>query len=1024
MNPLSALGIDRASLMRESLHVHGGMVYPPGIRTLVTEKGYVGDRIPDLLYKPDMSLDSRKTVNSYVGLYKSSPPGIQKPLVVPGSGADGLVLDRRVIPADKPPELSLNGGSNYLRVPWMNPYHEAGMYSFLDSSKYATLNMYKASILSQPPPYLPHHLAYQSLCAGGSAAGTERLFYMPPYPPAPISSPLAPPLRIPTATVAPTALSPMMHHQDKTIQNIGPRIHHEPSAFGQQSIHQQTQPHHQSPSDRQHSSSGNSTSNSKSTRTPSSKNTSSTSSNVSNSSSISVSCSSSSIVSVDSCPSLVMQPPRPTPRSSQPPAAPPPPPPPLVDSTMDFQKPLYRSPSSSSSSSPSVAHPVYISSMSKELRSPIRPTSQKPKAKEATMESNRGMGNERKSSSSPVKTSSEKPPQQGPITKDPADKPLDLSAKIMDFEGPTNGYPPKLEALAKHGYSPTARYGLPPNRELLKETLSPSSSSVSSSSKTPERPEIISTLPSSWVVPSPTQTISSEASQSKGSSIIKNKNLEHVVPQSRSSSCPRIDDQNNGSIPSSALTVMTTASRPSSVSPSPKINGEWLKSVPTPPEKNPTATKPSKTLKKPETPEIGFKPQQSHLENGHAPSHLYMPQGETYLPHSLAYTNRYLSYPVPESLSLSHLQLSGKGPVYPHPVLLGTNSLYSARLPPKPGIPYGIPPSHGEYLTYHDSQEMVHPLMSPHLPLDHKVTERLELRHRPLDKSWHHNEAPYKCQSITDTDPGYKSERVSERQEVLGSKSQSKPHIVNKEEIVCIDLVQDDSDGSPEPDKHSAIDAKCKEPAKPVGSGTGMGNESGSNSEGKEPELMQILRSGHAAVYWPTDLERRAEVCSSPQPHKQSDCPVHSQSEESSSEHSPLPDMLEEQTLRCARTSGERARADGGEFKVDRHQANRQYADLGKDVQEDSESHEDEEEGHDLSKSKTSSLAKRIANSTGYVGDRFKCVTTELYADSSKLSREQRALQVSSAILVCLLGRIGKFVQFWSMSHVIVTLSV
>ncbi|XP_026120430.1 BCL-6 corepressor-like isoform X1 [Carassius auratus] len=986
MNPLSALGIDRASLMRESLHVHGGMIYPPGIRTLPTEKGYVGDRIPDLLYKPDVSLDSRKNANSYVGLYKSSPPGIQKPLILPGTGADALGLDRRVIPADKPPELSLNGGSSYLRVPWMNPYHEVGMYSFLDSSKYTTLNMYKASILSQPPPYLPQHLAYQSLCAGGSAAGTERLFYMPPYPPAPISSPLAPPLRIPTATVAPSALSPMMHHQDKTIQSIGPRIHHEPSAFGQQTIHQQTQPHHQSPSDRQHSSSGNSANNSKSIRTPSSKNTSSTSSNVSNSISVGVSSSSSSIVTVDSCTSLVMQPPRHTQRPSQPPAAPPPPPP--------SQKPLYRSPCSSSSSSPSVAHPVYISSMSKELRSPIRPTSQKSKAKEATIESNRGMGNERKSSSSPVKTSSEKPPQQGPITKDPADKPLDLSAKIMDFEGPTNGYPPKLEALAKLGYSPTARYGLSQNRELLKETLSPSSSTLSTSSKTPERPEIISTLTSSWVVPSPTQTISSEASQNKGSSIIKNKNLEHVVPQSRSSSCPRIDNQNNGSIPSSAPTVLTTASRPSSVSPSPKNNGEWPKSVPTPTEKTPTATKPSKTLKKPETPEIGFKPQQSHLENGHAPSHLYMPQGETYLPPSLAYSNRYLSYPVPESLSLSHLQLSGKGPVYPHPVLLSTNSLYSARLPPKPSIPYGIPPSHGEYLTYHDSQEMVHPLMSPHLPLDHKVTERLELRHRPLDKPWHHNEALYKRQSITDTDPSYKSERESERQEVFGSRSQSKHHTVNKEEIVCIDLVQDDTDGSPEPDKHTAVDAKCKEPAKPVGSGTGMGNESGSNSEEKEPELMQILRSGQPAVSWPTDSERRAEVCSPLRPQKQSDSPVQSQSEESSSEHSPLPDMLEEQTLRCARTSGERARADGGDFKVDRHHANRQYVDLGKDVPEDAESHEDDEEGHGLSKSKKSSLAKRIANSSGYVGDRFKCVTTELYADSSKLSREQRALQM------------------------------
>ncbi|XP_066512102.1 BCL-6 corepressor [Hoplias malabaricus] len=1026
MNPLTALGIDQSSLMRESLHVHGGMVYPPGIRTLPTEKGYVGDRIPELLYKPEVSLDSRKATNGYVGLYKSPPSGIQKPLVVPGTGADALGLDRRVGPVDKPSDLGLNAGSasGFLRLPWVSPYHEAGIYPFLDSNKYAALNMYKASFMSQPSPYLPQHLAYQSLCAGagGSAAGAERLFYMPPYPPAPISSPLPPPLRIPTGTVAPTTLSPLVHHQDKTLQSIGPRIHHEASAFGQQTLHQQAQSHHQAQSERQHTNTGsnstinNNSSSSKSTRTPSSKSSSnSSSSSTVSSSTTSTSCNhsstssssgSTSIISssaasipVDSSPSLVMQAPRPPPRPSQPPGAPPP----LVDSTLDFQKSIFRSPSSSlsSSSTPVVSHPFY---MSQENRSPIRPASQKPKSKEVSSEQHKSGGSEKKSCSSPVKTSTDKPAQQGPLTKDPADKPLDLSGKIMDFEGPPNGFPPKLEALAKLGYSSSSRYGLPPSRELLKETLSPSSSAISTTTKTPERPEIISTLHSSWVVPSTAQTVNTESNHSKSSTVIKNKNLEHVNQQTRSSSCPRIGEPNSTVVPNpSPVVVVASGCRPSSASPSPKVNGEWPKSAPTPPEKvpmthrgssHPSASKPTKTPKKSENTEIIFNPQQPHLENGHPSSHLYMAQGEAYLPTSLAYANRYLPYSIPETMSLPHLQLPSKGPVYPHPVLLSSSSLYAARLPHKPGLPYGIPPTHGEYLTYHDSQEMVHPLMSPHLPLDPKVNERLEKRSRPQEKTWQHEETSYKQTSASDMDTRYKSERESEGPEGPGSKPQSKPYTTSKEEIVCIDLVQDDTDGSPEPDKYCASPAKPREPTKPTGSGTGEGTGSAGNSEGKEPELMQILRSSQSVELKPAEAERQPEPRSPLEAQERPESPGQSQGEESSSERSPLPPLLEEQTLRCARTSGDRVRPDAANSKADRHHAMRHYMDLGKERVENAECHEDEEDGQGGSKNKRSSLAKRIANSSGYVGDRFKCVTTELYADSSKLSREQRALQM------------------------------
>ncbi|XP_018584853.2 BCL-6 corepressor-like isoform X3 [Scleropages formosus] len=982
MNPMATLGMDRSNMMRESLHVHGGIVYP-GLKTQEASAMPLG-YVPDLHYKHDVSLENRKATNGYIGLYKSPPPGLQKPLMVPGG--DSLGLDIRVGPAEKQTDLGLNGGSSYLRLPWMSPYPDTGMYSFLDSSKYAALNMYKASFMSQPSPYLPQHLAYQSLCAGAgaSAASADRLFYMPPYPPAPLSSPLAPPMRIPAATVATTPLSPLVHCQDKSMQSIGPRVHHEPSSFGQQLHQQQPPPHHHSHDDRLHSS--------KSSRISSSKGSGSSSSACS-SSTISSSCSS---LSVDSTATLLMQSSRTASRQTQPLV--PPPPPLLIENSLDFQKPLPRGTSSSSSSSTAVSHPFYMSSLALEHSSPARGSSHKSKSKDGNTDHHRGSGGERKSSKTPPKTTSEKCIQQVP-TKDPADKPLDLSSK-MDFGTPPNGFNHRLEALVKLGHSPTTRYGLHPSQEL-KEAVSPPSSAVSTSSKPPERPEIISNLRSTWVVPShgSASVLNVDSGQNKGPSVIKNKSLEQVIPQQRSSSCPRIGESNSSPPTNPTATVVTSIGRPASASPSPTVNGECPKSSPNLTEKSPMAGyvssqpatgKSVKAPKRSESQEVTYKPQQPLLENGQTSSHLYLSQNETFMAPSLPYGNRYLPYPGPDSMPLHHLPLPGKVPVYPHPVLLNSSSLYPARLTPKHNLPYGMASSHGEFLTYHNSQEMVHPLMSPHITLDTKSSERLERRPKSQDKHRHNEDTAYMtCHTTEGFDTTRRPEKESENFACQTSKLQTKPQATVKEKIVCVDLIQNNTNGGGS-ERHSDFLANKGDPTRPASS---------RNSDSSDRKEQQFL-SNQASSQSLAEPDKRAEISGKLKLQGQgclplSVCqdhasPVSSHGVESPAEKSPLLDLPEHQTLRCARTSGDRT---SEESRKSERQGTELCNELNKHGPEETESHEDDDDSHSSSKTRRSSLAKRIANSSGYVGDRFKCITTELYADSSKLSREQRALQ-------------------------------
>ncbi|XP_061735823.1 BCL-6 corepressor isoform X1 [Nerophis ophidion] len=1023
LTPLAAMGLDRGALIHDGLRLHGGVVYP-GIRTLQTEKsreasvlplGYSRDGLPELVYKPDGPLDSRKPTNGYLGLYKGIPGNLHKPVMIPG--AEGLSLERRVAPGEKVPEMSLaTPGGSYLRLPWLNPYPEASMYPFMDSSKYAALNMYKASLLSQPNPYLPQHLAYPSLCApqGGNVnpaavtSAAERIYYMPPYPPPTISSPLvAPSMRIPPVTVATTSL---VHCQDKAL-GVAPSFVqqlHQPSPHPQ---------HHPSAIERERSPN-------RSRRPSRPPSRSGTSNNSSNTSTGSTSGGNNNSLPTDSSPHASS-------RLSQP----------LIDNSLDLQRPVARmgqlpSSSASISASPSATQPIShllsMSSMASEQPSPARPRQR-----------DGAPGAEKKPSRSPSKSNFDRTAHPPQATKESGEKPLDLSGRMLEFGLPPNGFPIKMDNIA-----PGARYGLPPSGELLKDNLSLSPSSHphsvvnSTSSKASERPEMISTLHSSWVVPSrsPSQTQHTQGlspsprpnadvgpSQAKGSSpsVIKHKNLERVLPQQRSSSCPRISE---------STTQHSESSHISSRVLSPKPNSDWVKHSPIQSEHvtvmghhREGAEKSSQSAKRGETtPETYKRPM---LENGHPAGPLYLPQSDAYLNHSLAYANQYLHYPIPDSMALHSLPISGKGPVYPHPVLLGNNSLYPTHLAAKPPLPYhNLPPgSAGEYLAY-NSQKMTHPLMQPHS--DNKLSERGDGNLKPR--------AQEKSRISFDEREKNMGKEMGEGSQINYDKEgqggnhmkRPSPSVVYREKIDCIDLVHSDTDpeSTPNVQKKPSMESSTFDQSERYHS-----NQNTMRTE-YEPKFHLShpypMLSGQSSTqrHNPPDRQHQETLLGKPKVHQDTGSPgassgtstnnpgkLSQEHNDSSEEQCPSPDPADDDqsTLRCARTSGERS---SGKDKGQRdskgpHVNHSQYTakeamcrdtenedsvvDLGESQGEGDDEDEDEDGCQTSARnSRRSSLAKRIANSSGYVGDRFKCVTTELYADSSKLSREQRALQM------------------------------
>uniref|UniRef100_A0A8C9P884 BCL6 corepressor n=1 Tax=Spermophilus dauricus TaxID=99837 RepID=A0A8C9P884_SPEDA len=911
---LGALSMDRSSLIREGLRVPGNIVYS-SLCGLGSEKGreaaastlgglgFSSERNPEMQFKPNTPETveppsvSGKAPNGFSAMYKT-PPGIQKSAV---ATAETLGLDRPT--SDKQSPLNINGAS-YLRLPWVNPYMEGAtpaIYPFLDSPNKYSLNMYKA-LLPQQSYSLAQPL-YSPVCTNG-----ERFLYLPPphYVSPHIPSSLASPMRLSTPSASP-AIPPLVHCPDKSLpwkMGVSPGNPVDSHAY----------PHIQ---------------NSKQPRVPSAKAV-------------------TSGLPGDSA--LLLPPsPRPSPRVHLPSQ-------PAADTYSEFHKHYARL-----STSPSVTLSKPYMTVNSEFPMSRLSNGKYSKASEGGEGAQPVPGHTRKTTVQDRKDGGSPPLlEKQTVTKDVTDKPLDLSSKVVDVDASKADHMKKM-APTVLVHSRAASGLVLSGSEIPKETLSPPGNGCAI-----YRSEIISTAPSSWVVPGPSPN---EETNGKSMSL-KNKALDWAIPQQRSSSCPRMGGTD--AVITNVSGAVSSAGRPASASPAPNANADGTKTSrssvdttpsviqhvgqpPTTPAKHGGST--SSKGAKASNPEPTFKAS----ENGLPPSSIFLSPNEAFRSPPIPYPRSYLPYPAPEGIAISPLSLHGKGPVYPHPVLLPNGSLFPGHLAPKPGLPYGLPTGRPEFVTYQDALGlgMVHPMLIPHTPIEITKEEKPERRSRS------HERARYE-------DPTLHS-RFSEILEANSSKlhpevpadktpkpnpswSQGKT-VVKSDKLVYVDLLREESDAKTE--------ANVSKPSQEFLEELGRISDFHEAYAFKQASGQPVFSVGKDSAPAGANKESLGMPVAAPflEPTLGSDGPTVTFGK---SQEDPKPFCM-----------------GGAPPSVD---VTPTYT---KDGADEAESNDGK-----VLKPKPSKLAKRIANSAGYVGDRFKCVTTELYADSSQLSREQRALQM------------------------------
>ncbi|KAM4711195.1 LOW QUALITY PROTEIN: BCL-6 corepressor-like [Anableps anableps] len=424
-----------------------------------------------------------------------------------------------------------------------------------------------------------------------------------------------------------------------------------------------------------------------------------------------------------------------------------------------------------------------------------------------------------------------------------------------------NGFPSKAPAPASLGYLQPSHYrvGASQKQDLKEGRPLP----ISTLTNTPDH-EMTTGVISDCNISSQTTSSAVDTTQNQQESLVSTEPTGQVT-----------------SIPSTASVGQCSANAS-------KSKAEWPQVSPADSEKSSKgetcSRKQSKTPSKPNTkdsPPDSSQYQQFNPENKNTSNQIYM---DSYLPRSLGYTNRYIPYSFAETMSMQRMSVSNKGHVFPHPLLLGRNSFYQSH-----GLPYGV-------LPYQSSDKIAS--MSTCSGLENKEqNHNLSKTHNKI-----RDEGQFMNQKRQDASHERKNDNEIDKNMKQALKA-DKPASVGRDDMVCIDLVRDEEN-----------DKNCNQFVEvPHKQGTSGGNQ---------------FKSNRSLLLESTYRIQNTEQSLSSLPQTPSNCtvsPLPCSSQEISEEEkpeSPFPEVPEELTMQCSRTSpwqfsrDSKTRASGGDAPV------------------------------------------------------------------------------------------------------------